>query len=178
MKHKQVLIIIAILLFGAWITDATAKPPPPHHSHKHKGQKRLPEFLEHLPEAEKQRFQKLYKEDPAAFHAEIRKYWKNEFEKQKQEVMAIAKRYHEAKDEATRQQIKQELSNKITLGYDKHLAFAEKNIKSYEKRIQQMQKRLEHLKKQTEAKKQNKEANVDKMVDWVLKEADPAAKKN
>lgn len=170
MKNRVFMIILTVLFFGVWITETTAKPPHHHHRSRRNG-KHPPHYLDNLPEAEKARFQKLYKENPAAFYEAIRAYWKSEFDKHMKELMDIAKRHNEAPDAAAKQQIEQELRSKISQGFDKQMEFAEKNIKNYEKRVQQMQKSLEHLKKKTATKKQNKQAEIDKTVRWFLQRA-------
>lgn len=178
MKTSKILTLLMISLFSALIFETAAQPnqPPPRKekSRHHAGKQPHQHFWESLPEAERARFQKLYREDPAAFHAEVRAYWKKVFEKQKQEVMEIGKRYHAAKDDAEKKKIENELRAKITGSLDKHLQFTEKQIKSHEKRIQHMQKRLEHLKAQLELKKKNKNADIEKTVKKILDAAKPS----
>ncbi|MBO5802139.1 MAG: hypothetical protein J6R64_00190, partial [Lentisphaeria bacterium] len=85
-------------------------------------------------------------------------------------------RYHATTDEAEKKRLEQELRNKISTQFERHLNFTEKQIRQYEKRIRQMQGRLDHLKAETERKKKNKSADTDRAVLKVLEIAKPAGK--
>ena len=178
MKSKYFIHFSALLFVAALLPQTFAAPPPPApaKSHHRYAERPYPPFLDQLPDAEKNQLKKLFRENPAAFREQARAYWKKEFEKHKQELIAIGQRYHATTNEAEKKRLEQELRNKISTQFERHLNFTEKQIRQYEKRIRQMQGRLDHLKAETERKKKNKNADTDRAVLKVLEIAKPAGK--
>ena len=169
MKSKNFIYFLTLLFLTVLIPGIFAAPPAePSRGHHRRMERPYPQFLEQLPDAEKNQLKKLFREDPAAFREYARAYWKKKFEAHKQELIAIGKRYHAAADEAAKKQLEQELRTKITTQFDRHLNFTEKQIRSHENRIRQMQERLDRLKAETERKKANKSADVEKAILKVL----------
>lgn len=180
MKNKHLYLSLSLLLFTSFAPDMFASPPtepapsaPQARSPRHHRGRPYPAFLENLPEAEKERFKKLFRENPEAFWKEIHAFWKKQFEKNKAELIEIGKRYHATEDPAEKQKIAGELRSKLASLFEQHLKFAENQIRTQENRIRQMQKRLDHLKAQTERKKQNMQQGIDQAMEKVLKDSAP-----
>lgn len=178
MKKRNLQLLFTIFALLSLTPGIFAAPPQPSQERGHRTHRSrpYPAFLDNLPEAEQHRFKKLFRENPEEFRKEMHAYWVKELKKQKAELDAIGKRYRETNDAAVKKQLEQELRNKISQQFDKHLKFAEKQILSHENRIRQMQKRLDRLKAQTEQKKKNRQNEIDLFVKKIL-ECDSTADK-
>ncbi len=178
MSNNKLNLFFALFLLLVFTPGIFAAPPHPSGERGPHHQRPYPAFLENLPESEQNRFKKLFREDPETFRKELRAYWIKEFKKQKAELNAIGKRYRETEDAAVKKQLEQELREKVSLQFEKHQKFAEKQIRMHENRIRQMQKRLEQLKAKTEQKKQNQQSDIDRIVEKILSGVPPETEKN